>query len=419
MVMEDDIKMLEAEGVDLVFVPSHQAVYPIPDHLFPIRCNARGIDNIEGEGLQRPGFFEGVATVVSKLFAWVRPAYAMFGQKDFQQTIVVRSLCQEIFKDITVVVHPTIREVDGLPFASRNKRLTTDERHAAPQEFQLLSHVVKLFNQGERSVERLLAAGRFFASSNAMALKYLTLHDWFAGVVFKRGELCSSGRYCLTVGVQMSDSCSIVDNMVFGDVDDLRGLSPDGLLLASAGLSVRPLPAGHADLLARSPVASSCAAESFHPVGKGGRLAWGVYHHMAKSCKHWPGAESSQLSTAQANQSEFVGLVMTSFPDAPNDGRCDTSQPAARTGEVLVKDVAVDDFINDRIVKHIVLECIRQTAVTLAPSKGVGALVHNQPIAWRLDAPLFYQKRPHAIPPLERPLWDATASDKTKGHTTN
>ena len=124
--MEGDLNMLRRHGVDLVYAPTVDEVYP------------EGFDTwvdvgpLAGklEGLHRPGHFRGVATVVSKLFNVTRPDRAYFGQKDGQQTVVIQKLARDLDIGVEVVVMPTIREPDGLAMSSRNVQLTSGQRHA-------------------------------------------------------------------------------------------------------------------------------------------------------------------------------------------------------------------------------------------------------------------------------------------------
>ncbi len=125
--LEGDLEMLRQRGVDLVFVPDVAEVYP-PG--FGTWVDVGPIaDRLEGEA--RPGHFRGVATVVAKLFGIVQPERAYFGQKDGQQTVVVRKLARDLDLGGEVVVLPTVREADGLAMSSRNVRLNPRQRQAA------------------------------------------------------------------------------------------------------------------------------------------------------------------------------------------------------------------------------------------------------------------------------------------------
>ena len=130
-----DLEMLRSRGVDLVFVPEISEVYPPGfDTWVDIGPIA---DRLEGAA--RPGHFRGVATVVAKLFGIAQPERAYFGQKDGQQTIVVRKLAHDLDMGVEVVVLPTVREPDGLAMSSRNVRLSPEQRRAAAAVYRALS----------------------------------------------------------------------------------------------------------------------------------------------------------------------------------------------------------------------------------------------------------------------------------------
>ncbi len=125
---KDDATLCRREGVDVLFAPSAAAMYPAG---FETRVAAGAVAQ-RWEGAVRPGHFDGVATVVTKLFSIVRPAQAFFGQKDFQQSVIVRRLAEDLNLGVTVVVCPTVREADGLALSSRNQYLTRAQRQVAP-----------------------------------------------------------------------------------------------------------------------------------------------------------------------------------------------------------------------------------------------------------------------------------------------
>lgn len=129
-----DCRLLEAAGADVVFMPSVEEVYPEPDtRVFDLGAVAEVM-----EGAHRPGHFNGVAQIVSKLFAMVNPDRAYFGEKDFQQIAVIRKMVElEGFK-LEIVACPIKREDDGLALSSRNVRLTAEQRMLAPNIFRIL-----------------------------------------------------------------------------------------------------------------------------------------------------------------------------------------------------------------------------------------------------------------------------------------
>ena len=137
--LDADCKLLEKEGADYVFAPSVEEVYPIPDERhfeFPPVTTVM-------EGAKRPGHFNGVCQVVSRLFYIVRPQRAYFGEKDWQQIAVVKQLVKYMGVNIEIVECETIREKDGLAKSSRNTLLTADERAIAPKIYEALKAGVK------------------------------------------------------------------------------------------------------------------------------------------------------------------------------------------------------------------------------------------------------------------------------------
>jgi len=132
--MDEDLKMLRDLETDVVFTPSEKEMYPEEDSR---TFDLGGLDKVM-EGTFRKGHFNGVAQIVSKLFETVRPHRAYFGQKDFQQLVIIRKLVELMNLDISIVGCPIIREPDGLAMSSRNELLNRAERKAAPHIYQIL-----------------------------------------------------------------------------------------------------------------------------------------------------------------------------------------------------------------------------------------------------------------------------------------
>jgi len=154
--MDRDLALLKKEGADLVFVPSVGEMYPQGMDTW---AEVQGLSQrLEGE--YRTGHFRGVATVVAKLLNIVRPDRAYFGQKDGQQTTVVKHLVKDLNMGVDVVVVPTVREADGLAMSSRNVYLSEEERRAAPVLYQALSGAKRLWEGGQHDGEMLRGAVR-------------------------------------------------------------------------------------------------------------------------------------------------------------------------------------------------------------------------------------------------------------------
>ena len=149
-----DLAICEDEGVDLVFVPGAEEIYPPGfDTTVAVGAVARPL-----EGAARPGHFEGVATVVAILFDLVGAERAYFGQKDAQQVMVIRQMARDLAIPTEVIACPTVREPDGLALSSRNVHLTADERAAAPVLRRALLAARARWEAGERSGDALRAA---------------------------------------------------------------------------------------------------------------------------------------------------------------------------------------------------------------------------------------------------------------------
>jgi pantoate--beta-alanine ligase len=146
-----DLAMLEDEGVDLVWMPSVEVMYPLG---FQTWVTVKEVTKLL-EGKYRPGHFRGVTTVVAKLFTGVQPDKAYFGQKDAQQAVVIRRLVRDLNFPIDIVVCPIVREPDGLAMSSRNKYLNHAERKAATVLFRALTAAGESYEGGERDAARL------------------------------------------------------------------------------------------------------------------------------------------------------------------------------------------------------------------------------------------------------------------------
>ena len=149
--LERDLHLLEAAGVDLVWAPTPQMMYP-PGYQTWVT-----VEEITRplEGSMRPGHFRGVATVVAKLFNAVQPQRVYFGQKDAQQAAVIRRMVQDLNFNLEIIVCPIVREPDGLAMSSRNVYLSPDERQAALALSKALSAVQRAYQAGERQAEAL------------------------------------------------------------------------------------------------------------------------------------------------------------------------------------------------------------------------------------------------------------------------
>lgn len=145
--LEADAERLRGAGVEVLFAPPVEAMYPLGANRTWVEVDALG-DHLCGA--DRPGHFRGVATVVSKLFNIVQPDVAVFGEKDFQQLAILRRMTEELLLPIRIIGAPTAREADGLAMSSRNGFLTESERGKAPLLQQHLQEARRAVEQGER-----------------------------------------------------------------------------------------------------------------------------------------------------------------------------------------------------------------------------------------------------------------------------
>jgi len=151
--VENDLALLERAGADTAFLPPVEAMYPEGFQ------TVISVGALAGRlcGAFRSGHFDGVLTIVNKLFNIVQPTRAYFGQKDFQQTVVIRRMVEDLNMDVDIVVCPTVREEDGLAMSSRNTYLGEDERKAATILYRTLTRASEMIRQGNTTPE---AVGR-------------------------------------------------------------------------------------------------------------------------------------------------------------------------------------------------------------------------------------------------------------------
>lgn len=201
-----DRALCRAEGVDICFEPGAEAIYP---EGFETVVTVPGIAR-RWEGEIRPHHFAGVATVVTKLFGIVRPDVTVFGQKDFQQAALVRRVIKDLSLGVTLIVHPTVREPDGLAMSSRNVYLSTTERSLAPALYKSLRAGAQAIRAGMKSEARIQAIMRATVEQHMNAtVDYLvacdpeTLEPW-SGTV---------SRVVLLGAIRLG-SVRLIDNLV-------------------------------------------------------------------------------------------------------------------------------------------------------------------------------------------------------------
>ena len=169
-----DADQLAPIGVDYIFAPSYEEMYP-PG--FATHVEVEGLSD-KLEGLSRPGYFRSVTTALSLLFNIVHPKFVFLGQRDPQQVVIVKRLVRDLSLPVEVVVTPIAREEDGLACSSRNRRLSPDERLAAPVLYRALTLAVEMFSDGERNPSRIIKAMRKEIEREPLArIDYVAITD--------------------------------------------------------------------------------------------------------------------------------------------------------------------------------------------------------------------------------------------------
>jgi len=207
-----DAALLERTGVDVLFAPEVPEMYPpgFETHV-EVERSTRGLC-----GAHRPGHFRGVTTVVAKLFNIVRPHVAVFGEKDFQQLVVVRRMARDLDFNIEIVGVPTVRDEDGLASSSRNAYLTPEQRRAALAIPRALSAAREAFVRGERRAAALLAAARApLEAEPAVRIEYVAVVD--AQTLAECSTVTRPARLALAVWVGRT---RLIDNCALGEAAD-------------------------------------------------------------------------------------------------------------------------------------------------------------------------------------------------------
>lgn len=175
--LEADAALLAAEGVDVLWAPTVEAIYPAG---YATTVQVSGLDAVLC-GAARPGHFDGVATVVTKLFNQVQPDIALFGEKDWQQLAIIRRMARDL--DLThphadrILGVPTVREADGLAMSSRNKYLTAEERAAAPAMNRAMREAAAKIASGETVADVLAALQAAVLAAGFARVDYADLRD--------------------------------------------------------------------------------------------------------------------------------------------------------------------------------------------------------------------------------------------------
>lgn len=206
--LEADLLLLEAAGCDLVFVPSAEEMYsqnPI------LKLDFGDLEHIM-EGEFRPGHFNGVGIVVSKLFHIVNPTKAYFGQKDIQQVAVINRLINDLSFDLEMVVCETIRENDGLAMSSRNRRLSDDARKLAPKIYESLLLGKKLLQEGNTPELAFSKIKEYYDNIEEIELEYYKITS--AESLAELGNFDKKNKTALILAAYL-DGVRLIDNLIF------------------------------------------------------------------------------------------------------------------------------------------------------------------------------------------------------------
>ncbi len=203
-----DAKMLEAAGCDLMFMPDVGEIYPNgADNA--TRVEVPGISEILC-GEFRPGHFEGVATVVAKLFNIVDPDVAIFGEKDYQQLTVIRRMVADLCLRVRIVGAPTVRESDGLAMSSRNQYLDEQQRAIAPAIYRQLKQAVAALESGVRDYADIEAAGRAALDGAGFRTDYFSVRD-----ARTLAPASPDTRHFVVLTAARLGKARLIDNLVF------------------------------------------------------------------------------------------------------------------------------------------------------------------------------------------------------------
>ena len=209
--LEKDAEMCAAAGASLVFAPTEGVMYPPGDET-RVRVGATAADLC---GAFRPNHFEGVATVVAKLFALTGACAAVFGRKDYQQLQVIKRFTTDLFLPVTIVGLRTVREPDGLAMSSRNAYLSPEQRRAALAIPRGLTAAASAFAAGERRAGALAALARAEVAAIATSIDYVDVADPDSVRVLGAAELVSE-RALLALAIRLGGA-RLIDNMVLGE----------------------------------------------------------------------------------------------------------------------------------------------------------------------------------------------------------
>ena len=200
-----DIELLENEGVDLLFFPNKDDLYPID---YKTYIDVKDISN-HLCGLTRPGHFIGVATIVNKLFNIVKPNIAIFGMKDYQQLMIIKKMVKDLNLDVNVIGMPTVREIDGLAKSSRNTYLNKKERVLAVSIYKALSKAQELVDKGIYETKKIINETQKELSKEEIKIDYISICD--PDTLIEINKINKPVIMAIAVYI---GKCRLIDNMI-------------------------------------------------------------------------------------------------------------------------------------------------------------------------------------------------------------
>lgn len=206
--LQQDLDICEDEGVDLVFAPTDQVMYPGEKQFIQIEVDEL---NQHMDGASRPGFYQGIMLVVNKLFNIIEPDVAVFGQKDIQQFRILQQMVREMNHKVELVMGPIKRANDGLALSSRNAYLSDEERLKAPALFRALNYVEKQILDGVDTPKLLLDHQKSELEAKGFKIDYFNV---FSFDRMKPVEQLSKGKKYIVAGAVYLGDTRLIDNLI-------------------------------------------------------------------------------------------------------------------------------------------------------------------------------------------------------------
>jgi len=205
--LDDDKQKLIAAETDVLFLPDSQMMYPQGQSAVSKICVPQISCELEGE--HRPGHFDGVSTVVNKLFNLVQPQRAFFGEKDYQQLLLIKKMVSDLNMPVEIQAVPTHRETDGLAMSSRNSRLSETQRSIAPQLYRALRTVAERVKRGRLSLTEIESQATDQLQNDGFEVEYISVRD--------RGDLTAAANQLknrLVLAAARLGDVRLIDNLI-------------------------------------------------------------------------------------------------------------------------------------------------------------------------------------------------------------